>query len=156
MLSEKQIARFWAKVNILGPEDCWEWTASTTTIGYGQVKLNNRMIKVHRVAYELTHGPIPEGLCCCHHCDNRKCANPSHLFLGTHQDNMFDRETKGRANHPKGEKHGRVKLTEEQIGEIRRLYALENHMLQKELALIFGVSPVTIGLIVNRRRWKHL
>jgi predicted XRE-type DNA-binding protein len=158
MLSEEQIARFWAKVNILGPDDCWEWTASIKKkgYGYGQFNLNGRMTKVHRVAWELTHGPIPEGLCCCHICDNKKCVNPKHLFLGTQQDNIDDMVTKGRNFKPIGTKNNTVKLTEEQVIEIRRLYALENHMFQREIALLFGVSQGLIGLIVNGKRWGHI
>lgn len=108
------------------------------------------------MAYELTYGPIPEGLCCCHKCDNTSCVNPSHLFLGTNQDNSSDMVSKDRTFKPKGEKHSQAKLTEEQVIEIRRLYALENHMTQEKIAILFGVNRATVEYIVNRKRWNHI
>jgi predicted XRE-type DNA-binding protein len=153
-LTKEQIARFWAKVDIQGPDDCWEWQAGTDTPGYGRFKVNKKDQGAHRIAYELTHGPISEGLCCCHHCDNRACVNPKHLFLGTNQDNIVDKVLKGRS--PKGERHWHVKITEEQVVEIRRLYALENHMLQKEIALLFGIKKSQVSSIINKESWKHI
>lgn len=76
----------------------------------------------HRYAFEVHVGPIPQGLYVCHTCDNRRCINPEHLFLGTHQDNMDDRERKGRNKVPvnaTGSKAHRAKLTEAQVAEIR-------------------------------------
>lgn len=89
-LSEKQKQLFWPKVDMTG--DCWIWTAGKLPSGYGRY-LNHF---AHRVAYEITHGPIPDGLHVCHKCDNPSCCNPAHLFAGTAKDNMQDRERKGR------------------------------------------------------------
>jgi hypothetical protein len=91
--------RVWEKV--LKTDGCWLWMGSYTNGGYGQVagpaSSGKTMLLVHRVVWELLHGPIPDGLVVCHHCDNPPCCNPRHLFLGTHQDNTLDMVRKGRA-----------------------------------------------------------
>lgn len=90
--------RFWSKVDRTGT-GCWLWLASLTGAGYGQFWLNGRREGAHRVAWELTYGPIPDGLLVCHDCpdgDNPRCVNPAHLFLGTTKDNADDMVAKGR------------------------------------------------------------
>jgi len=79
--------------------DCWLWTGCVTTFGYGfyRWKKPNKMVHTHRIAWELEHGPIPEGMHVLHKCDVRPCCNPAHLWLGTHQENMADMRAKGRA-----------------------------------------------------------
>ena len=86
--------KFWSKVNKGGADECWPWLKANR---YGQFYIGNGMAKpAHRVAYELTYGDIPAGLLVCHHCDNPPCCNPAHLFVGTVQDNMRDKISKGR------------------------------------------------------------
>ena len=91
--------RFWPKVRRGLDNECWEWTGSDKGNGYGQVLCRGRVQSAHRVAFEIANGPIPSGLFVCHRCDNKRCCNPSHLFLGTPSDNVNDMHAKGRANH---------------------------------------------------------
>jgi len=142
MASEED--RFWAKVNKVN-SGCWEWAAATSA-GYGRFKVNGRLLLAHRYSYELQYGPIPEGLCILHRCDNPSCVNPEHLFLGTYSDNMVDCVRKGRLPS--------AKLTNNSVLSIRQSY--KNGSLQKDLALKYGVNHTCISQIVTRRIWKHV
>lgn len=84
------MADFWSRVDVRGPDECWPWMNAKTPNGYGTVYFGGRMVGAHRVSWELTHGPIPDGLFVLHHCDNPPCCNPAHLFTGTHTDNVRD------------------------------------------------------------------
>lgn len=137
-------------------EGCWEWQASKTQGGYGHLKFEGRMQLAHRVAYQLYVGEIPDGVYVCHHCDNRKCVNPAHLFLGTQADNIRDCWDKGRGVFPEnaGEKHGQSKLTEGQVKEIRARRNAGD--LTTDLAKEFGVARTTISGIVCGIRWTSI
>jgi|688.fasta_scaffold1124452_1 hypothetical protein len=98
-LTEKQIINFWDKV--LKTETCWEWQGSLNIKGYGKFHArnkNNKIYATHRLSWILNNGEIIDNLHVLHKCDNRKCCNPDHLFLGTHRDNMDDMVNKGRSN----------------------------------------------------------
>jgi hypothetical protein len=109
---QKVTVRFWQKVNKRGPNDCWEWTASTTGAGYGTIGIGFKKDKTrytalaHRLSYELQNGPIPDGLHVCHSCDNPRCVNPAHLWLGTAADNMTDMVAKGRSTQGRSSRKG--------------------------------------------------
>jgi hypothetical protein len=151
--------RFWSWVSKRGEDECWPWMGCKTTNGYGQISLTITGIAVmaHRVAWELTNGPIPPGLCVCHSCDRRECCNPKHLWTGTHQDNMHDMLVKGRRRSRTlhGEDNPLAKLTNDAVREIRRLYD-EKKMSQCKMAKVFGVSECTIYGVTHRKRWRHL
>lgn len=98
--------RFWSKVDKSG--DCWVWTACLYPKGYGAFKLNGKQIGAHVVSYVMALGPVPEGKEVCHHCDNRKCVRPDHLFAGTRSENMLDAVTKGRVHMPTPKEPGPV------------------------------------------------
>jgi len=148
--------RFWSKVAKSGEDDCWEWMAGCHKEGYGQFRFNHKQQLAHRVSWQLTNGPIPDGMFVCHTCDNRKCVNPSHCFLGTHQDNMTDMVTKNRQSNAKGEANGQAKLTENEVAAIRGLYAYSRYFTQQKLGELFEVSQMTISYIINNQTWKHV
>lgn len=145
------LSRFWSKVDRSG--DCWIWTGKLID-GYGCFSITSRWsVLVHRLTFELTHGPIPPGLLVCHTCDNPPCCNPAHLWAGTNADNMADSIAKGR--RPRGEqKHG-AKLTESNILAIRAQYAAGGVTMQR-IADQFGVTNQTISEIVHRQKWSHV
>ena len=101
---------------------CWEWIGARTTAGYGEINRKRRVRYVHRIAWELHHGPIPAGKWVLHRCDNPPCWNPDHLFLGTDQDNTDDKIRKGRMRHGHlyGEDNPNAILTQALAKEILR------------------------------------
>jgi hypothetical protein len=148
--------RFWSKVDRSG--DCWLWTGYRRRLGYGEVQVPGlkRPRLTHRVAWELTNGPIPDGLSVCHACDNPPCCNPAHLFLGTHQENMQDAGRKGilSKSGTYGTANGLAKLTEAQVREIRALTDAGVH--QRVVAKRFGVGLTAVGAIFRRETWRHV
>jgi hypothetical protein len=133
----------------IAPSGCHEWTGYVMPNGYGQVHLGGKTAYAHRVAYELRHGPIANGLYVLHRCDNRRCVNVDHLFLGTHLDNVVDCVQKSR--HAYGDKNGRRKLNAAQAVDIRNSEGTHD-----EIAARYGVSRATVTLIKQRRTWQHL
>ena len=150
--------RFWSKVFKRGKKDCWEWKAFINPGGYGTFKVGKRMIHAHRVSWMLSFGDIPNQLWVLHKCDNRSCVNPSHLFLGTNDDNMKDmvlkkRSTKGKA-FVYGETHHLAILSQKDVKDIKRLYATGRYTYF-DLAKKFGVVFQHIGSIIKGVRRQY-
>jgi hypothetical protein len=153
-LTPAQAARFWAKVQRRGPTDCWPWVGTKNHHGYGRPydPRTGRLIRAHRVIWELTFGPIPDGRVVLHTCDNPPCCNPAHLRLGTQLDNIADRNRKRRT--ARGERASHARLTADQVRAIRWRHTFGITM--RALAAEYGVSSHQIYLIVHRKSWAHL
>ena len=138
---------------VLSDEDsCWLWVGAGNGQGYGGMWVNGRLQRVHRVSYEVHIGPIPTGQHVLHKCDNRRCVNPYHLFLGTHADNMADASAKGRTCI--GERSPRAKITEDSARDIHAR-GLKGER-QDIIAAAHGIAQNTISLILAGKRWPHI
>ena len=133
---------------------CWEW-ADCLREGYGRLWVNQHFVNAHRFSWELYCGEIPEDMCVLHKCDNRKCVNPDHLFLGTRIDNNKDRDDKNRQIAFKGEDHYNSRLSKLDVLEIRRLYST-GKIKQVILSKMFKVRQAHISGIIRRKAWKHI
>lgn len=144
---------FWGKVN--KTDACWNWIGFALKTGYGRLYCGKERghMMAHRVSWEIHNGAIGDGLCVCHTCDNPRCVRPDHLFVGTHQQNMQDRQDKGRSVRLIGERNGNAILTKDKVRAIRSEWPSKS---QSELARIYGVHLSTIHLIVHGRKWKDI
>ncbi len=156
--------RFYDKVKVDVNTGCHEWTGGKTTQGYGNFRFNGRVSLAHRVSWTLRYGGITNGLHCLHKCDNPSCVNPEHLFLGTHQDNMADRDAKGRGKQLRGEAHCSATITREQAQDVvNKLSVVKRHsggrVKNGELRRVAdetGVSYLTVRSISGGQSWKHI
>lgn len=144
MADTKTLLRFIRKFKIDGETGCWNWTAALTG-GYGSFQSG----KAHRFSYRVLKGKIPKGAHVCHSCDNKKCVNPDHLWLGTAKDNLVDAARKGRM--ARGERQWQAKLKNEDVTQIRT-----NGKSSRENAEMFGISIHTVNDIRRRKTWKHV
>ena len=148
-----------------GPAACWPWSGWKSRKGYGQISTGRRTdprVYVHRLAWELANGPVPDGLFVLHRCDNPPCCNPGHLFLGTIADNNRDMTMKGRHGAvvrperlPRGVGHGNAKLTDDDVRAIRAAWA-RGGLRQRDIAELYGVDQQVVWSVVHRRTWAHV
>lgn len=157
--------------------DCWEWQGKITKCGYGEITINQKYRLVHRLSYEVFRGKIPEGLLVCHSCDNKKCINPDHLWVGTCKENIQDAKNKGLLPNLKGRKvseetriklknrryelpktqnenHWNNKLSNDDVLEIRKM--LEIGFKQYEIANRYGVNSSVISKIKTGKARCHI
>ncbi len=145
--------KFWSRVQ--KTDSCWLWTGYIGYSGYGV--LTARVgIRAHRFSWELHHDKIPDQLHVCHTCDVRHCVNPSHLFLGSHRDNMDDMIKKGRlvSISKLGEQHPFAKLTENKVIKIKKM--LMDGQTCISISKKYNVSPSVISRIKRNATWKHV
>ncbi len=158
--------RFWSKVRKTD-DGCWFWLGGKIK-GYGRFAIDRRRyVRAHRYSFELTRGPVPDGLGVLHECDNPGCVRPDHLFVGTDADNVADRDAKGRtargdrsgartvpSARPRGDAHAMSKLTGPSVALLKQ--RLRDGATQREVADEFGVASPTISHIVAGRTWRHV
>ena len=154
-LTEK---RFWKRIKIGLPKECWPWLGKLNSDGYGVAEsefiLGYYTCGAHRIAYGLTKGKLPKGKFVLHRCNNASCCNPDHLYAGTKKDNRRDAMLAGTAFIPdnRGEKHGKHKLTEKQVNEILRDKTHTGYYLSKK----YNISEAIICQIRKRKIWRHV
>lgn len=167
--SEKTKRLFWQKVDVRGPDDCWEWKACRHKSGYGQMRLGKQRLAAHRFSLMLKTGrTFPRKSFVCHRCDNPPCCNPRHLFIGTQLDNMRDMWSKGRGpcgdrsgakRHPegirRGELHGKAKLTTQMVVKMRSQFN-SGCLSIPDIAKAFSLHPGSVWKIIHRKAWKHV
>jgi len=148
------VVRFHEKWEFQRDTKCWIWTASTAGKGYGQIKIpgTRKQIYAHRLSYLIHCGEIPKGMHVCRVCDTPKCVKPTHLFLGSCEENLQDMKVKDR--HLKGVKNKRAKLTDEKV---MRIHSLSKEGLsQGKIAEIFQISQGQVWRILKGKRWEHI
>jgi len=146
--------RFWLFVE-KRKSGCWEWDGyiEKSSVGYARFKFKGRRLGAHHWSYEFAYGPVPKGFWVLHHCDNPKCVRPSHLYVGTRDDNAKDAVRRNRT--ARGERHGMAKLTRDNVQEIRKLYRTGRYT-QRKLAEMFGVTQCPITRVLNHTGWRNI
>lgn len=152
IITDEDVIRFHTKYIKMEPDKCWSWQGTIHPNGYGAFKLNGIPQHAHRVMWYCTYGPFDWIMEICHKCDNQLCVNPSHLFIGTHGDNMKDRDDKDRQS--KGELHGMAFLTEQSV--LQMIQLSKEGVSARKIARRFKVSHVQAWRIVTGKRWSYL
>ena len=156
------LERYWRCVDKGAPNGCWQWRGASAPNGYGAFTWygylrirpsGTSVLRAHRFAYELRHGFIADRrVLACHRCDNRRCVNPDHIFLGSARDNALDATAKGRV--PRGAQSRRSKLTEAEVEEIRALALVG--VRRGALGALYGISERTVPNILDGSTWRHV
>ena len=167
--TERDAVRFWSKVDVRGPDDCWPYTDRPDAYGYGKFNLGGKIVKAHRLARALAGRPLADGEIARHSCDNRPCCNPNHVLGGSHVQNTRDmldrgRRIQGRTLRPHrlprllalaGERNSHARLTADQVREIRRRWEAGG-VSQAALAAEYGVGTSAISRLILRAAWAHV
>ena len=146
--------RFWEKVRIGWPNDCWLWQAGTNCGGYGTFKLDGKTVLAHRFALLYKHNLLNDERLALHSCDVPLCCNPRHLRLGTQAENVADMHERGRQAPQQGGGNGRAILTDDKVREILRL--LKSGTRQGDIAAAFSVDRRTVSAINTGKIWRHV
>lgn len=145
--AEQQLARHTAVM----PNGCTEWTGALNRQGYGAVYIHRTLKRAHRVSWELANGPIPDGMCVLHKCDNRACTDPQHLFLGTRKDNVQDMMDKGRGATGERARHAKLK-----VADVVAIRQLDHSVRRTAIAQQYGISPAHVSRIRRRENWADI
>lgn len=159
VMDERTLNRFWSKVAIGGPDECWPWLKSKSN-GYGQFKVGGAYVRAPRFSLMLKLGrELRSDEVARHHCDNPTCVNPRHLIEGSHQDNIRDAVSRGRMTGPhsdrKGEANPRARMTSEMVIALRKERATTG-ATYASLADKYGLSPSSIRSAIIGERWQHV
>lgn len=146
--------RFWMKVMKSEGDGCWEWIGKLHDHGYGLFSAQSRVLRAHRVSWELEHGAIPVGHIVRHRCDNRKCVRPDHLLTGMPGHNMDDAIDRKRINKKVGEQVSSAKLNVEKVRWIRNQHAAGTP--KAAMARTLNVSHTTISSVLSGLTWSHV
>jgi hypothetical protein len=141
------------RVSIDRSTSCWNWAGTIEWKGYGRACISGKRGAAHRVMWAAFYGPIPETMCVLHRCDNPRCVNPTHLFLGTVDDNNKDKKAKGRATF--GERSGSTILTECDARKIIDMVRA-GEISQRKIGAMFGICHSAVSQIASGKNWAHL
>lgn len=155
--TERERLRFSRRYKVM-PSGCWEWIGSNSDgggIGYGRLQRQGKTFAAHRFSWMLENGCIPDGMLVCHRCDNRRCVNPAHLFLGSCVDNAMDMVNKRRnVRWPRNLPVRSMVLTAESVAAMRSEHAAGASIVS--LAEKYGCASSTAFNVVHRHTWRHV
>lgn len=159
---ENMNQRFWSKVSKAGPDDCWPWNGANTSSdsthgrGHGRIRYMGKLLMAHHMSWMIAGNVLPENKYLLHTCDNPRCVNPNHLYVGTIQDNTDDMRQRGREKYASiGEDNPSAKITETIVIQILSLYWIDGYS-QQAIADHIGIDQTTISRIIRRDTWSFV